>query len=272
MKRRKRMGVANPLAVAGRLRRQLKKRERTFGAWVSIGHPEIASIFANARGDFVGFDLEHTTIDLSVAQQIIRACHECGRACLPRIAPGNLEQVRRLLDAGADGVIVPQVSHPEDIDRVVEALRYPPEGKRSFGVAAAHRYGRAFDAYVRAANASLPLIVQVETITAVEQIGSIVTHPDVDGVMVGPYDLSGSLGIPGKLSDPRVTEAAGRVVAACASAGKSCGTHLVRPSLEGIRQHLASGFTFFVLGSDVFNLAQRSEEFDAMIEACHADS
>ncbi|MBI2495391.1 MAG: 4-hydroxy-2-oxovalerate aldolase [Candidatus Omnitrophica bacterium] len=265
------MDVADPLAVAERLRRRLKQRALTFGAWISIGHPEIASIFAGARGDFVGFDLEHTTIDFATAQQIIRACHEFGRACLPRIGPGNLEQLSRLLDAGADGVVVPQVQGRDDIERVVDALRYPPAGRRSFGVAAAHQYGRAFDAYVRSANASLSLIVQVETIGAVEQVKPIVAHPDVDGVMVGPYDLSGSLGIPGKLSDPRVTEAAGRVVTACASAGKSCGTHLVRPSLEGIRRHLADGFTFLVLGSDVFNLAQRSEELDAMIEACHAD-
>jgi 2-dehydro-3-deoxyglucarate aldolase len=266
------MAVADPLAVAGRLRRRLKRRERAFGAWLSIGHPEIASIFAGARGDFVGVDLEHTTTELSTGQQIIRTCHEFGRACLPRIAPGNLEQLRRLLDAGADGVIVPQVSTRDDVNRVVEALRYPPEGRRGFGVAAAHQYGRVFDAYVRSANASLSLIVQVETIAAVERIEPIVAHPDVDGVMIGPYDLSGSLGVPGQLAHPHVRAAARRVIAACAAGSKSCGIHLVRPSLEVIRAHLADGFTFLVLGSDIFNLAQRSEEFDGMIAGCDADA
>ncbi len=256
------------LAVAAALRRRLRSRERLYGAWLSIGHPEIASIFASARGDFVGIDLEHTTIELSTAQMIVRVCHEHHRACLPRPFSGDLQQMRRLLDAGADGVIVPQVSARADVDRVVEAMRYPPEGRRSFGVAAAHRYGRAFEAYVRLANESLSLIVQVETREGVEGIEAIVSHPAVDGVMVGPYDLSGSFGVPGELRNPQVVKACSRVIAACRRAGVSCGLHLVYPNLEELRQRCADGFTFFVLGSDIFNLWQRSLEVDRLIDAC----
>jgi len=216
----------------------------------------------------VGLDLEHTTIELSTAQMIIRACHEHRRACLPRIFPGQLEQMRRLLDAGADGIIVPQVSTRDEIERVVQALRYPPDGQRSFGVAAAHRYGRTFEDYVREANEALSLIVQVETATGVERIDELVTHPAVDGVMIGPYDLSGSLRVPGELTHPRVVKACSHVIAACAKASMSCGIHLVYPTVEELQRQLSAGFTFFVLGSDIFNLWQRSVELDAMIEAC----
>jgi 2-dehydro-3-deoxyglucarate aldolase len=259
----------HPLVIAAALRRQFRARAQLFGAWMSIGHPEIASLFARAKGDFVGIDLEHTTIGLAVAQMIIRVCHEHRRACLPRIFPGNLEQMRRLLDAGADGIIVPQVSSPKDVDRMVETLRYPPEGKRSFGVAAAHAYGRAFEVYVRSANDSLSLLIQVETAAGVEHIEAIASHPSVDGVLIGPYDLSGSLGIPGQLTHPRVVEACGRVTAVCAKASISCGLHLVYPDVEEIRLQLGAGFTFLVLGSDIFNLWQRSVEVDGMIEASH---
>lgn len=257
-----------PLEIAAALRQRLKACDRLYGAWMSIGHPEIAGIFAAATGHFVGIDLEHTTIDLPTAQQIIRICHEHRRACLPRIFPGSLEQMRRLLDAGADGVIIPQVSHGDEVERVVQALRYPPEGQRGFGVAAAHQYGRAFDAYVRAANASLSLIVQVETITAVERIETIVSHPAVDAVMVGPYDLSGSLGVPGELAHPRVREACAKVMAACETASVSCGLHLVYPTMEEIRRQLAAGCTLLVLGSDIFNLWQRGLEVDQMLTRC----
>ena len=261
----------HPLAIAAALRRRLRARQPTFGAWSSIGHPEIASLFAGARGHFVGVDLEHTTTSLDTIQAMIRACHEFRRACLPRVFPGNVEQIRRLLDAGADGVIVPQVSTREDIDRVVPMLRYPPEGQRSFGVAAAHHYGRAFDAYVQSANESLSLIIQVETVAAIEHVDDLVSHPAVDGVMIGPYDLSGSLGIPGALTDARVVAASRRVIAACAAASMSCGIHLVYPRLSDIQQQLAAGVTFLVLGSDVFNLHHRSLDVDAMIEACDAN-
>lgn len=258
----------HPLAIAAMLRRRLRMRARTFGAWSSLGHPEIVSIFASAKGHFVGVDLEHSTTGLSTAQAMIRACHEYRRACLTRVCPGSIEQIRRLLDAGADGVILPQVSSCDDIDRAAKMLRYPPEGERSFGVAAAHQYGRAFDAYVQSANESLILIVQVETMAAVERVDSIVSHPAVDGVMIGPYDLSGSLGIPGALTHPRVVEASKRVIEACTASSRSCGVHLVHPTLEDIRQHLAAGFTFLVLGSDVFNLWKRSVEVDAMVGSC----
>ncbi len=120
---------------------------------------------------------------------------------------------------------------------------------------------------MRGANAALSLIVQVETIDAVERIEEIVRHPAVDGLMVGPYDLSGSLGIPGDLTNPRVREACGRVVRACADASMSCGLHLVYPTVEEIRRELAAGFSFLVLGSDIFNLWRRSVDVDQMIAA-----
>jgi len=255
------------LALAAALRSKLRARQRLFGAWMSIGSAEIASIFAAARGDFLGIDLEHTTIDLVSAQAIIRACHEFQRACLPRIFPEHVEQARRLLDAGADGIIVPQVASKDDVERINQVLRYPPQGRRGFGVAAAHWYGRAFDAYIQRANESLSLIVQVETIAGVERIEEIVSHPAVDGVMVGPYDMSGSLGLPGQLRHPRVVEACARVIAACAARSVSCGLHLVYPKLEDVQRELSAGCTFLVLGSDIFNLSQRSLEVDAMVDA-----
>ncbi len=256
------------LARVAALRHRLRSRARLYAVWMSIGHPEIAAIFSRTRGDFLGIDLEHTTIDLPTAQQIIRACHEHGRACLPRIYPGQLEHARRLLDAGADGIIIPQVARAEDIDQVVDIMRYPPEGHRGFGVAAAHAYGRDFDAYVRGANQALSVIIQIETIQAVERIATLLTHPAVDGVMVGPYDMSGSLGVPGQLDHPRVREACQTVVRACAQAELSCGLHIVYPTVEEIRRQLDAGFTFLILGSDIFNLWKRGLEVDAMIEAC----
>ena len=259
---------SSPLAIAAALRQRLRVRAHTFGSWVSIGHPEIASLFASGEGHFVGVDLEHTTTELSAVQHIIRACHEQRRACLVRISPGHLEQIQRVLDAGADGIIVPQISSVAQIDHIAAAVRYPPDGSRSYGVAAAHRYGRAFDAYVQSANASLSLTIQIETSEGVQRVGELVAHPAVDGVMVGPYDLSGSMGIPGQLADSRVRAACALVAEACAKTSKGCGLHLVRPSVESMQVEFARGFTFLVLGSDVFTLWQRGLEVDEMIRAC----
>ncbi|MBI3011705.1 MAG: 4-hydroxy-2-oxovalerate aldolase [Candidatus Omnitrophica bacterium] len=257
--------AATHLSRAAALRRRLRSRARVYGAWMSIGHPEIASLFAAAEGDFVGIDLEHTTIDLASSQMIIRACHEHQRACLPRTFPGNVEQVRRLLDAGADGVIIPQVSSREDVDRAAEALWYPPAGRRSFGVAAAHRYGLAFEDYVGAANESLVLMVQVETAKAIDQIHAIVSHPAVDAVMIGPYDLSGSLGLPGQLEHPEVVAACARAIESCERHGKACGTHLVEPTRDNVTEAFNRGYTFVVLASDIFILWKWGERMRELI-------
>jgi len=254
------------LKISAALKKGFRSRTHLFGAWLSIGSAEIASIFAAARGDFVGIDLEHTAISLADAQAIIRACHQHDRACLPRVYPGDLESMRRLLDAGSDGIIVPQVSTPAQVEMFADHMRYPPDGSRGFGVAAAQLYGRGFQEYVRDANGALSLIIQVETVAGVENIDQLLDNPAVDGVMVGPYDLSGSLGVPGKLDAPAVIEACDRVIHACASHGMSCGMHLVYPSAQQIRQHFERKFTFLILGSDIFNLWMCSEETDRMIE------
>lgn len=257
--------MTTQLEVAAALKRRFRSRERLFGAWLSIGSPEIASIFASSRGDFVGIDLEHTTIPLPVAQGIIQACHEHGRACLPRVYPENIEDMRRLLDAGADGVIVPQISTAEQVELFVQHMKYPPDGRRGFGVAGAHQYGRTFQDYVRDANASLSLIIQIETVAGVRNLERLLETPAIDGVMVGPYDLSGSLGVPGQLDHPSVVEACGRVTRLCGDRGIGCGMHLVYPTTEDMRLKFEQNFTFLVLGSDIFNLWKRSEETDRMI-------
>ena len=119
------------------LKKRLRTRERLFGCWTSIGHPSITEIFTKTGADFVGIDLEHSTISQQQAQRIIAASQAGGVPCLPRVSSHNAEQVRRLLDSGADGIIVPNVSRMEEVHRIADWCLYPPEGKRGYGVARA---------------------------------------------------------------------------------------------------------------------------------------
>ncbi len=219
-----------------------------------MGHPSITEIFARAHADFVGIDLEHSTISQKQAQQIIMAAHAGGVACLPRVSSHNGEQIKRLLDSGADGVIVPQVSTRSEVERIVEWCKYPPLGKRSYGVARAQGYGFDFEEYSASWNDRSAIIIQIESISAVEAVNDLLSHEAIDGAMIGPYDLSGSLLIPGQLSDSRVTEACSRVIEACRHHGKACGTHIIEPTEQNVREAFDSGYTFVVLASDVFVL------------------
>jgi len=242
----------------GRPRHAFDRAPR-FGAWTSLGHPSITEIFTTAGVDFIGIDLEHSTISQEESQRIIAAAQAGGRACLPRVASHNGEQIRRLLDSGADGVIVPNVSTRAEVERVIEWCHYPPVGTRSFGVARAQGYGTRFEDYVARWKERSTIIIRIESMQGIEAVDELLKSDLINGVMIGPYDISGSLGIPGQLEHPRMLQACARVVEACAQRGKACGTQLVDPTRETALAAFEAGYTFIVLSSDVFLLWKWSE-------------
>jgi len=241
------------------LKNKLKERKPVFGGWTSFGHPGITEIFTRAGLDFIGIDLEHSTIDQEQSQRIIAACQAAGVACLPRIASHNKEMARRLLDSGADGLIVPVVESADDVRAILEWMKYPPQGRRGFGVSRAQGYGFDFDTYTKNWNSSSVLIAQIESIGAVGRIDEILAVEGLDAVMVGPYDISGSLKVPGQLEHPSVVEAARKIVEACKAKGKACGTQLVEPDEAKLREAVSRGYTFYILASDVFVLWKWAE-------------
>jgi len=236
-----------------------------FSAWTSLGHPSITEIFTTASVDFISIDLEHSTINQEQSQRIIAAAQSGGTCCLPRIASHNGEQISRLLDSGADGVIVPMVSSVAQVTRIVNWTRYPPEGQRSYGVARAQSYGVNFDSYVEQWNQRSAVIIQVESNDGIEAIESLASHDGVDGVMIGPYDLSGSMGIPGQIDSDPVQEACKKVIDSCRRHGKACGTQIVDPTPKSVFAAFDAGYTFVVLSSDVFVLWKWSEKMQSLI-------
>ena len=235
-----------------------------FGAWTSLFHPSITEIFTSTGVDFIGIDIEHSTISLEQAQGIIAAAHAGKTACLPRVASHNGEQIKRLLDSGADGVIVPNVSTPAEVTQIVEWCKYPPLGRRSYGVARAQGYGFDFEKYVTTWNERSSLIIQIESIAGVDLVDRLLENESVDGVMVGPYDISGSMGIPGQLSHPKVTQACSRVIESCRARAKACGTQIVEPTAENVSAAFQAGYTFVVLASDIFLLWKWAERMRSL--------
>ncbi|MCC6759550.1 MAG: 4-hydroxy-2-oxovalerate aldolase [Candidatus Omnitrophica bacterium] len=246
------------------LKRKFQNREKIFGTWTSLAHPSITEIFSRTGAGFLGIDLEHSTISQEQSQRIIATAQAGGAVCLPRISSHNPEMVRRLMDSGADGMIVPMVQNAEDVEKMIAWMKYPPLGRRGFGVSRAQGYGMDFAEYTKTWNNSSIMIGQIESIGAVERIDEILSYKELDGVMVGPYDISGSLGIPGQIEHKKVIEAGKRVIAACKRHGKSCGTQLVEPSAERIKKAVTTGFTFVILSSDVFLLWKWAEQMKTL--------
>jgi 2-keto-3-deoxy-L-rhamnonate aldolase RhmA len=249
-----------------KLKEKFRNREKLYGGWVSYAHPSIVETFAYAGFDFLAIDMEHTTISLEQAQRIIAASQSEGVPCLPRPVSHSNDWIKPILESGADGLIIQMVNTVEELDAICGHVKYPPQGTRSFGVNRAQSYGFEFAEYVEEWNESSTLIIQIESIQAVENIQKLLSNKTVDGVMVGPYDISGSLGVPGELNHPKVIEASKIVIDACDKAGVSCGTQLADVSEDSINDLFALGYTYAILGSDLFVLWKWAEKMKMLMK------
>ena len=242
------------------VRKALLERNITLGTWIQIGHPAVSEILANTGFDWIAADCEHTDIEIECFSNIARGMYGRGVVPLVRVRENNILAIRQVLDAGAEGVIVPLINTADDARRAVAAAKYPPQGVRGFAFSRVNNWGVDFDRYSRSANEDIAVIVMIETKQAVENIDEILSVEGVDGVFIGPYDMSGSFGIPGQTSDPIVQQACSKVVEACGRYDKSAGIHVVIPTNEEITRAINDGFTFIALGMDTVFLNDASRK------------
>lgn len=241
------------------IRKALLERTPTFGSWLQIGpYPAVAEILANAGYDWLGVDCEHSDIDVEGFTALARGMHGRGALPLARVRENDTLAIRQVLDAGAQGIIVPLVNTAEEA-KAVAAAKYPPQGVRGFCFSRMNNYGTNFDEYARTANENIAVVVMIESKQAVDNIDSILEVDGVDGVFIGPYDMSGSYGLIGQTSHPVIQEACKKVVMACRKHGKSAGLHLVNPTPEAISKTIQDGFTFIALGVDMVFLNQAAD-------------
>ncbi len=233
---------------------QLRKRELLVGSWLQSGSARIASVMAASGLDWLAIDQEHATIGDEALPAMIDAIKASGALPLVRTRDASDMAIRIALDAGAGGVIVPRVSNAEMAAAVVAAACYPPAGRRGIGFCHANRYGLAFDDYFSSWNQSGIVIVQIEDIAGLEAADKILAIPEVDGYLVGPYDLTGSMGILGQFEHPRLLEALTHLRHCAERHGKAAGFHQVQPSPAKLRELADGGYNFLAYGIDTLIL------------------
>jgi len=243
-----------------KVRQALLERKITIGTWIQINHSAVAEILGNCDYDWIAADCEHTDIDVEGFTRIARGLYGRGPEPFVRVRENDTLAIRQVLDAGARGIIVPLIWSAIEAKRAVASAKFPPEGIRGFSFCRGNNYGLDFDEYARQANQDIAVVVMIESKEAIDNIEEILTVDGVDGVFIGPYDLSGSYGIPGKTSDALVQAGCKKVLDACGKAGKSAGLHVVIPTVENIERALQDGFTFIAVGADIvyLNLASRN--------------
>lgn len=241
------------------LKDKLKNRDLTIGSWITIGNTAVAEIMANAGYDWLTVDMEHSAITIEVAQELIRVIELCGVVPLVRVSENDPNLIKRVMDAGAHGIIVPMVNSKEEAEMAVASVQYPPEGFRGVGLARAQKYGADFESYKKWNERESIVIVQIEHIKAVHNIESILNVKGVDGFIIGPYDLSGSLGFPGQFDHPEMIKALKKVEQVSKKMNALSGFHVIQSEVEPFQEKIQEGYKFIAHSLDILFLGNISK-------------
>ena len=236
------------------LRAALREGGVALGSWLQFGHTAVAEIMAQAGFDWIGIDMEHSTIGIESLQPLIQVIELSGCVPLVRLSSNDAVLAKRVMDAGAHGVIVPSVNTAAEAAYAVHSVRYPPAGSRGMGLGRAHAYGARFSEYIQELELYSVVMVMLEHRDGVDQVEEIVRVPGIDGVFIGPYDLSASYGVPGQLDHPFVRSAFTRILAAAREAGVAPGIHVVHPPADLVRERMAEGFRFIAYAGEMLLL------------------
>lgn len=234
------------------LKQKLKSNELTIGSWIMIGDPMSVEVMALAGFEWLVVDIEHTSIDLQTTENLIRTIQSKNIKALVRVSKNEEVIIKRVLDMGADGIIVPMVCSKEDAMQAVEYAKYPPVGKRGVGLYRASGYGTTFEEYKKWVSDELVIIAQIEHIDAVKNIDEIVSVEGIDGTIIGPYDLSGSMGYPGEFERDDVKNAVQKVMDRCKVKNIPSGFHVVDTDPKKLQEKIKQGCTFLAYGIDYF--------------------
>jgi len=235
----------------------IARGELQIGLWCSLCSPIATEIVSHSGFDWLLLDTEHSPNEVPDILAQLHAAQAGTASCVVRPAWNDLVLIKRHLDIGAQTLLVPYVQTPEEAKRAVEAVRYPPRGIRGItGSGRASRYGRAKD-YLKNASDEIALLVQVETREALKQIEAIAGVEGVDGVFIGPSDLSGSFGHIGNPAHPEVQEAIRDAGKRIRDAGKAAG--ILTANEDEARRYIDWGYNFVAVGADLGLLAKNAD-------------
>ena len=224
----------------------------SIGTWMSLPNESIAEIYAKTGYEWIVIDLEHSAISINQAEKLIRIIDLAGSKPQVRLSGHSSSQIKRVLDAGARGIIAPMVNSLEEGKKILEACFYPPDGSRGMGLARAQGYGipKLRDSYLTSDHKDLEIFFQIESQEAVESIDQIFELP-INGYFIGPYDLSASLGDPGNFKSNKFLECEAKVMQAAESRSLQKGLHLVEPSISELKDLEKRGYNKIAFSVDI---------------------
>jgi len=243
----------NKIKAIRAIRTKMGQGKCTIGSWMQIPNGSVAEIMGNAGYDWVAVDLEHGSITVAQLPDLFRALELGGTLPLVRLAQGDAKECKQVLDAGAGGVIVPMVETAEHLIAVRDACCWPPAGKRGVGFSRANLFGKNFETYREEAQAPL-LIAMIEHMRAVDNLEEILSVKGLDAILIGPYDLSASLGVTGRFEHTTYKKTIQRIKNLCQNDKVSSGIHVIKADVREINKRIQEGHRFVAYSTDAIFL------------------
>ena len=243
------------------IRKKLQNNQVSIGTWQQIPHSSISEILGQSGYDWVAVDMEHGSVSVAQLPDLFRGIELGGTLPLARIAESIPKDCKQASDAGAGGIIAPMIKSAEQLTMVRNACCWPPVGTRGVGFSRANLFGKNFDSYKKEAQSPL-LIAQIEHINAVNNLEEILQVDGLDAIIVGPYDLSASMGITGKFDTREFIEVMDSIINRCKKFNVPCGDHVVQPDRKLLDSRIDQGYRFIAYCTDgvfLFNSSTNPE-------------
>ncbi len=251
--------MAEPVNRVAQIRQKMKNQDVTLGSWMQLDNPSVAEIMGNAGYDWVAVDLEHGHFSVSRLPDIFRALELKGTLPFARIAQGKTKDIKQALDAGARGLIIPMVETAVMVETCISQAFYPPSGTRGVGYSRTNLFGKHFDSYAGSHAEQTLMVAQIESITGVDNLEEILAVQGLDAIIVGPYDLSGSMGITGDFDNPSFKKVLEKILSLCRAAAIPCGYHVVQPDVKLLKEKIDHGYQFIAYGIDAVFLFHQAQ-------------
>lgn len=231
------------------IREKLRNGQVTIGTWQQIPHSSISEILGQANYDWVAVDMEHGSISINQLNDLFRAIELGGTLPMVRISESTSKGSKQALDAGAGGIIVPMIESGDQLKKIKDASCWPPTGNRGVGFSRANLFGKHFNEYIIEAQAPL-LVAQIEHINAVKNLADILQIEGLDAIIVGPYDLSASMGITAEFEHKEFLAAMDQIMKLCLQHNVPSGYHVVEPDPKLLEKRIKEGHRFLAYSID----------------------
>lgn len=242
------------------IRHKLFTNQKSIGSWIQIPDSSAAEIIGQIGFDWVAVDMEHGSISLNQLPDIFRALELGNTLPLVRLAQGEEKDCKQALDAGASGVIIPRVNNSEKLKQIINYCKWPPAGTRGVSFSRANVYGYKFDHYKREAQSPL-IIAMIEDYQGVDKLDSILSVQGLDAILIGPYDLSASMGIMGKFSDQRFIKINNKILKLAKEFNIPAGIHIVEPSKLNVKNATKKGYQFIACAIDTVMIREAAKNY-----------